>query len=194
MQVGVTGGIGAGKSMVCRIFKVLGIPVYDADSRAKQLMQESGTLRDKIIDSFGVQSYHDGKLNRTHLANLVFSDPKKVQQLNALVHPEVGRDFANWARLHEPRSPYVIKEAALLIESGSFEQLDFLIVVLAPIDLRIERTLNRDPHRDRNQVESIISKQIDDPERIKAADYLLHNDERIPVIQQVLELHQSLIQ
>ena len=195
MQVGITGGIGAGKSLICRIFKILGIPVYDADSRAKQLMQESAELRKKIMDTFGAQSYDaQGKLNRPYLAKLVFSDGQKVQELNALVHPEVGKDFSFWADSKEHKFPYIIKEAALLIESGSYKQLDFLVAVLAPEDLRIERTLKRDPHRDRYQIKSIISKQIGDDQRIKIADAVLYNDEKKPLIQQILALHQSLVQ
>ena len=117
MQVGVTGGIGAGKSLVCRIFRILGIPIYDADTRAKQLMEESTDLRKQIIEAFGPQSYdNSGKLNRSFLAGLVFSDEDKVQQLNALVHPEVGADFLQWAALNQADTPYIIKEAALLIE------------------------------------------------------------------------------
>jgi dephospho-CoA kinase len=195
MQVGITGGIGAGKSLICRIFKILGIPVYDADSRAKQLMQESAELRQKIIDTFGTQSYDaKGKLNRPYLAKLVFSDGQKVQELNALVHPEVAKDFSLWADSREHKFPYIIKEAALLIESGSYKQLDFLVAVLAPEDLRIERTLKRDPYRDRYQIKSIISKQIDDDQRIKIADAVLYNDEQQPLIQQILGLHQRLVQ
>ncbi len=195
MQVGITGGIGAGKSLVGRIFQTLGIPVYDADSRAKQLMEESENLRNGIVAAFGEQSYDDqGRLNRSYLAKVAFSDSNRVQQLNALVHPEVGRDFTSWTRLNESKFPYVIKEAALLIESGSFEQLDLLIVVLAPVELRIERTLKRDQHRDRNQVMSIISNQISDQERVEKADFTLYNDQQNPLIQQILDIHQSLVQ
>lgn len=195
MKVGITGGIGAGKSLICSIFKILGIPVYDADARAKQLMQESAELRQKIVDTFGAQSYDaKGKLNRAYLAKLVFSDGQKVQELNALVHPEVGKDFSIWADSREHKFPYIIKEAALLIESGSYKQLDFLVAVLAPEDLRIERTLKRDPHRDRDQIRSIISKQIGDDQRIEIADAVLYNDEQQPLIQQILALHQSLVQ
>ena len=195
MQVGVTGGIGAGKSLVCRIFRILGIPVYDADTRAKQLMEESTDLRQQIIEAFGSESYDDsGKLNRHYLAALVFSNQEKVQQLNALVHPEVGRDYQKWADLNQADSPYIIKEAALLIESGSYRQLNYLITVVAPADLRIQRVLDRDPHRDRQQIESIIARQITDEERIEKSDVVLFNDEQQPLIQQVLEIHQSLVQ
>jgi dephospho-CoA kinase len=193
--VGVTGGIGAGKSVICRIFSILGIPVYDADTRAKRLMEHSGTLRQKIIDSFGPGSYgKSGNLNRAYLAELVFPDSEKVSKLNQLVHPEVALDYQGWAEARLDKFPYVIKEAALLIESGSYRQLDYLVSVVAPEELRIARTLARDPNRSRQQVESIISQQLQDQQRMERSDRVINNDEQEPLVSQVLELHQFLVQ
>jgi len=158
-------------------------------------MEESGTLRQKIIDSFGPDSYDkSGKLNRAYLAELVFPDSDKVSKLNQLVHPEVARDYRDWAAARLDKFSYVIKEAALLIESGSYRELDYLVSVVAPEDLRIARVLARDPNRSRQQVESIISQQLQDQQRMERSDRLINNDEQEPLISQVLELHQFLVQ
>lgn len=193
MQVGITGGIGAGKSIVCRIFQILGIPVYDADTRARQLMEESPGLREKIITTFGRESYTEsGKLNRPYLAALVFDDHEKVQELNNLVHPQVAVDYREWAAVHESQFPYTIKEAALLIESGSYRELDYLVTVLAPENVRIDRVLNRDPNRKTAQVEAIIQQQTSDRERIEKSDKILYNDDGQPLVRQILDLHHYL--
>ncbi len=194
MEVGITGGIGAGKSMVCKVFATLGIPVYHADSRAKQLMEESASLKEQVKVVFGKNSYHQsGKLNREYLANLVFSDSEKVQKLNKLVHPEVAKDYAYWVEKHEKQFPYLIKEAALLIESGSYKQLDYLVVVLAPVELRIARVIARDRHRERRQVELIISRQLSDQQRKESSDMVLNNDEKQLLVPQILDLHKYLL-
>ena len=144
IQVGITGGIGSGKSVICRIFTSLGIATYDADSRAKILMTTDRILVDQIKKEFGNLSYHrDGSLNKEHLRQS-FSDPLRLKKLNELVHPRVAADYGNWVAQHADDN-YVIKEAALLIESGSADKLDYLIVVYAPKPLRIQRVLNRDP-------------------------------------------------
>ena len=194
MEVGITGGIGAGKSMVCKIFSTLGIPIYDADSRARQLMEESQSLREGIRAAFGDNSYNqEGALNREYLANLVFSDSIKVQELNKLVHPEVAMDYLAWVDIWSSQAPYLVKEAALLIESGSYLKLDYLVTVTAPIDLRITRVLSRDPQRERKQIESIIERQLSDPKRVEISDFVLNNDEKQMLIPQVLQLHSKFI-
>lgn len=194
MQVGVTGGIGSGKSIVCKIFGILGIPIYDADSRAKQLMAEHQQLRRQIITTFGAQSYTDsGTLNRLYLADRVFNNQEELNKLNKLVHPKVGQDYQQWANTHENRNPYIIKEAALLIESGSYAKLDYIITVSAPESLRTNRVIDRDPYRDRQQVESIIASQLPEEKLIAKSHSVLYNDGRQPLIQQILDLHQKLI-
>lgn len=189
--VGITGGIGSGKSTVCEIFKTLGIPVYDADTRAKHLMQHDESLKTEIIQTFGDESYHKGQLNRQYLASKVFRDPDQVAKINALVHPAVTTDFNAWIK--EQQAPYVLKEAALLIESGSYKQLDFLINVFAPINLRIMRVQKRDPQRSLKEIKEIIGKQVSEEKRSELADAIINNDEHELLIPQVLKIHRRLI-
>lgn len=190
-QVGITGGIGSGKSLVCRIFGVLGIPLYDADSRAKILMTTDRILVDQIKKEFGNLSYHpDGSLNREHLRK-AFSNTSELNKLNAIVHPRVAMDYQKWVD-QQIGFKYVIKEAALLLESGSAKELDHLIVVFAPKPLRIQRVLKRDPHRSQLEVENIINNQMDDKEKMALANDVIVNDETCLVIPQVLELHERL--
>lgn len=189
LKIGVTGGIGAGKSVVCKIFSSLGIPVFDADSRAKQLMISEPVLVSKIKASFGENAYTaGGDLNRLFLAELVFEDPEKLKLLNSLVHPVTGLEFEKWTQ-EQNAVPYVIKEAALIFESGSHHKLDAVIAVTAPEELRLRRTVLRDEHRTRKQVEDIISRQLPEEERIKLASYRIVNDEKNLLIPQVIRLH-----
>ncbi|MBS1491454.1 MAG: dephospho-CoA kinase [Bacteroidetes bacterium] len=192
LRVGITGGIGAGKSLVCKIFSVLGAPVYDADMRAKQLMNEDPTLIRQISERFGSECYKNGQLDRDYLSQLVFKNSDLLHHLNQLVHPRVAEDTKQWVALHY-RAPYVIKEAALLIESGAYKELDKLVVVTAPLPLRVQRVLERDSFRSKEQVEQIISRQLPEEEKTKQADYLIHNDESTLVIPQVLKLHKRFI-
>lgn len=189
LQIGITGGIGSGKSLVCKIFQQLGVPVYDADRHAKRLMTTDGILITGIKKEFGDLSYHpDGALNRIYLANHVFNDDKKLALLNSLVHPRVKADYERWVDRHK-QSKYVLKEAALLFESGTNRQLDKIIVVHAPEDLRIKRVLNRDAHRTIEQIKAIVEKQMPENEKLKQADHVIVNDETELVIPQVLKLH-----
>lgn len=189
LKIGVTGGIGAGKSLVCRVFASLGVPVYNADSRAKQLMTSDLTLVGQVKGNFGDSSYtKEGELNRVFLAEQVFADPEKLALLNRLVHPRVGLDFEKWIQEHQ-QAPYVIKEAALIFESGSHKSLDGVVAVSAPVELRIRRTVIRDEHRSRKQVEDIISKQLPEEERLAKAGFKIVNDEKNLLIPQVLKLH-----
>ena len=190
LQIGITGGIGSGKSLICKIFHQLGAPIYDADSHAKELMTTDGILVSDIKKEFGDLSYHtDGVLNRVFLAANVFNDQKKLDTLNKLVHPRVALDYQKWVHEHQAFR-YVIKEAALLFESGSYASLDKIIVVDAPLDLRVKRVLMRDPHRTVEQIKGIVEKQMPEVEKLKRADYIIVNDESQPVIPQVLKLHE----
>lgn len=193
LQIGVTGGIGSGKSVVCKIFAQLGIPVYDADSHAKALMTTDGILVSQIKKEFGDLSYHaDGSLNREWLSQHVFSNEARLEKLNSLVHPRVAVDYENWVGM-QTEVPYVLKEAALLFESGSFRLLDKIIVVSAPEAIRQERVLKRDKHRTVEQFREIVEKQLPEEEKLKRADYIIVNDDVTPVIPQVLKLHQEFI-
>lgn len=189
LQVGITGGIGSGKSLVCRIFLCLGTPVYDADSHAKKLMTTDGILISNIKKEFGDLSYNtDGSLNRKHLSATVFNDTGKLEKLNSLVHPRVAYDYEQWVLRHG-HHPYVLKEAALLYETGSYQQLDKIVVVTAPDELRIERVVRRDPQRSKEQVKAIIKQQMPQVEKVKRADFVVVNDETTLLIPQVLDLH-----
>ncbi|SFU03030.1 dephospho-CoA kinase [Algoriphagus locisalis] len=190
--VGITGGIGSGKSTVAKIFSILGIPIYSADDRAKWLMGNDKQLKTEIRDAFGEEAYDvEGKLNRGFLAQTVFSDPEKVKKINSLVHPAVGKDFMNWAA--EQNTPYVLKEAALIFESGGNKTLDHVINVSSPLKVRISRTLMRDPHRSEEQVNQIINQQLPDEQKNELADFVIKNTDNKLLIPQVLKIHQQLI-
>lgn len=193
LLVGITGGIGAGKSTVAKVFSLLSIPVYSADDRAKWLMAHDEKLKAKIIQAFGSESYsEEGVLNRSFLAEKVFSDANNTAIINGLVHPAVGEDFHRWASEHD--SPYVLKEAALLFESGSYTELDKVINVSSPLKVRIYRVLMRDPQRTLEQVNGIIDKQLPDEEKNELADFVIKNTDNQMVIPQVLKIHQRLLE
>jgi dephospho-CoA kinase len=192
LLVGLTGGIGSGKSTVAKIFSILGIPIYYADVRAKWLMAYNEELKKQILIHFGDKSYTaDGELNRSYLAETVFSDEEKVKTINSLVHPAVKKDFENWASLQN--SPYVLKEAALLFETGSFIDLDKIINVSAPLKIRITRVLLRDLHRTEKQVHDIIDKQMPDEEKNQKSDFVIKNADNKLLIPQVLQIHRELL-
>lgn len=190
LLVGITGGIGAGKSTVAKIFTTLGVPHYDSDARAKYLMTSSPNIQSGLRVLFGDESFVNGKLNRELIAEKSFKDPKLLAQLNELVHPEVGRDFQNWVKENASQK-YLLKEAALIFETGIHKTLDKVILVTAPEDVRIDRVLKRDSHRSKADVQSIISKQMPESEKEKRADVVLRNDDSELLIPQVLELHEQ---
>ncbi|WP_100629089.1 dephospho-CoA kinase [Algoriphagus formosus] len=189
--VGLTGGIASGKSTVAKIFEILGVSVYYADDRAKKLMNEDQELKKQIKTAFGEESYDkNDQLNRPYLAEKVFSDPEKVKIINSLVHPSVGRDFEAWASAQN--GSYVLKEAALIFETGQEKKLDAVINVSSPLKIRIARVLMRDPHRTADQVNHIIDQQLPDEEKNEKADYVIKNKENTLLIPQVLAIHQQL--
>lgn len=192
IKVGLTGGIGAGKSLVSDIFKTLGVPVYYSDVTAKKLMIEHNDLKAGIIRNFGDEAYQGGKLNREYLSKQIFNNEGKRQKIHDLVHPLVQKDYLTWLKRHAD-APYTLKEAALLFEAGTSRDLDKVILVYAPKALRLNRILLRDPHRSLEQVEHIMDKQMSDTKKKKLADYTVINDERKMVIPQVLEIHQNIL-
>ena len=184
MKVGITGGIGSGKSTVCRLFAARGVAVYDSDAAAKRLM--SGPLRGAVEARFGAQAYRDGVLDRRYLAGIVFRDREALQALDAIVHPAVMRDFEAWAEAQQ--GDYVVLESAILFEAGLEKSVDRTVAVLAPEALRIQRTCRRDG-TDAESVRRRIAAQMSEEERIARADYVIVSDDRTPVIPQVLKLH-----
>ena len=191
LKIGLTGGIGSGKTTVAKIFETLGVPVYYADDVAKQLMQEDNVLKQSIINIFGKDSYTtDGKLNRSYLSATVFSNPHQLERLNAIVHPATIQHAEQW--MQQQQAPYVIKEAALIFESGSQSTLDYVIGVYAPQVLRIQRTIKRD-NIDEDKVLQRMQNQIDENIKMRLCDRVIQNDDQTPLIQQVVMLHQELL-
>ena len=190
LLVGITGGIGAGKSIVSKVFEILGIPKYDADSRAKWLMSNDPKLVQAITSLFGAEAYQEDQLNRKHIAAKAFDEKSLLGQLNQLVHPAVGHDFISWAQSQS--TPYILKEAALLFETGSYKDLDKIITVIAPESTRIQRVIKRD-QRTEEQVKAIISNQMSEEEKIAQSDFVVTNDNEHLVIEQVLKIHHTLL-
>lgn len=191
ISVGVTGGIGSGKTTVCKIFASMGIPVYYADYEAKRLMTYDAHLKSKIRDLLGPSAYHrNGRLNRAHVASIVFSDKEKLEALNQLVHPAVRHDAARWTALQTTK--YCLQEAALLVENGSYKQLDRLIVVTAPVQVRIDRVISRD-NSDREAVQRRIENQLPESKKVAVADFVIDNGGKQSLIQQIWEIHKQLI-
>ncbi|OSZ80041.1 dephospho-CoA kinase [Chitinophagaceae bacterium IBVUCB2] len=185
IKVGLTGGIGSGKTTVASIFEKLGIPVYYADDAARRLMNDNPELKSLIIKHFGDESYKHGELNRKYIASIVFNDKEKLELLNSLTHPITMQDALVW--MNEQTTPYVIKEAALLFESGAAEQLDYIIGVYAPQHIRVKRVMNRD----KTSIEEVmkrITRQIDEEMKMKLCDFVITNNDQQLVIPQVLEL------
>ena len=170
--IGLTGGIGTGKTMVAEYFKSLGIPVYIADKEARQLMTSENIINE-LSNEFGKEILENGILNREKLAQLVFNNPKKLQKLNSIVHPEVKKHFDNWVEKHK-NYPFVVKEAAILFESGSYKYCDTIITVTAPLETRLQRVMKRDK-TDRESVLKRIENQWTDEERIAKSNYVIHN-------------------
>ena len=186
--IGLTGGIGSGKTTVANLFESLGIPVFNADDAAKQLMQNSSIIKNQLIQQFGDKVYEQGQLNRSYLASIVFADPEKLAILNAIVHPVTIQAALDWAQ--QQTSPYVIKEAALIFESNASEGLDFVIGVTAPLALRIERVMKRDQCT-QAEVEKRMQHQISDAIKMKLCDKVIVNDDIQLITPQVMAIHEA---
>lgn len=191
LKIGITGGIGSGKSTVARVFGLLGVPLYNADDAAKKLMNENPVIREKLIATFGSNTYTEtGTLNRPWVANKVFSNPEKLQQLNKIVHPIVIQHGIDW--MAAQTAPITMKEAAIFFESGSAAGLDYIIGVFAPEELRIKRVMGRDGIT-RQEVLSRMSRQLDEDIKMKLCDFVIVNDDQQLVVPQVLSLHEQLL-
>jgi dephospho-CoA kinase len=187
--IGLTGGIGSGKSTVAKIFAQLGIPVLDADATAKAIMNEDHSVKTKLIELFGEDAYKENQLNRPYIAQLVFEDAFKLQQLNAIIHPITIQYAKDWAS--KQLAPYVIKEAALFFESGSSEGVEKIIGVTAPKHIRIQRVMQRDQIT-REDVIKRMEHQLEDSLKMKLCDWVIQNDDMHLLIPQILAIHQEI--
>ncbi len=191
IKVGITGAMGSGKSTVCRIFATLHVPVYDADERARWLMEHDEALKTRLQETFGAGIYQEGKLLRKKLAALVFDNDERLQELNALVHPRVREDALQWMNKRK-NYPYVIREAALLFESGSDRDLDRIITVTAPLELRLERIKARDG-TPREDALKRMARQWPESEKVKRSQYVIVNDGRQLLVPQVMHIHGKIL-
>lgn len=190
MIVGLTGGIGAGKTTVAKIFESLRIPVYEADLHSKTLIDTDLELQSRLSDLLGADIVVDGKIDRPKMASLIFNNKELLASVNAIIHPAVGLHFKNW--VSEQSSPYLIKEAAILFESGSYKSCDKVVTVTAPEEMRIERVMKRN-NISREEVLVRINKQWPEQKKIDLADFVIYNDHKASLINQVLEVHENLI-
>ncbi|MFH1320820.1 MAG: dephospho-CoA kinase [Bacteroidota bacterium] len=192
-KVGVTGGIGSGKTIVCGVFEQLDVPVYSADSAAKNLITSDKNVTIKIKKLFGSKIYSkNGDLYTRKLAEIVFNDKKSLQKLNSIIHPAVKLHFSDWLK-DNTQSSYIIKEAAILFESDSYKDLDAVIIVVAPIELKIKRVMERDGVS-REAVMQRMKNQMSDQQKISISDYVIYNDGTRLLLPQILEIHDDLLQ
>ncbi len=190
MKLGITGGIGSGKTSVCRVFNVLGIPVFSADPEAKEVMDNDSTIKREINEIAGKNIYPGGQLNRIELASLIFNDKNLLEKVNSLVHPVVFDNFMHWAE--KQTAPYVIMEAAILFESGAYNLVDRVATIVAPLEERISRVTQRN-ELTRDQVMERIKNQMTDKERIKMSDYVINNSENDMIIPVILRINEDLL-
>jgi dephospho-CoA kinase len=192
LKVGITGGIGSGKTLVCRVFELLKVPVYYADDEARKLINQHPIIQKQLKDCFGVEIYlHENALDRKKMAGIVFHDKTALKKLNSIVHPVVRQHFSQWLEQH-PNAPYVVQEAAILFESGLYKKLDEVIVVDAPLELRIQRVMQRD-QVGREDVLARIQNQMPEKEKMALADFVIHNDGERLLLPQILSVHHRLI-
>ncbi len=189
LHVGITGGIGSGKSIVCQVFESLGVPVFNADNAARYLMEHDAVIKQGVIDILGPDVYRNGKLDKGKISTAIFNAPEKLTQFNALIHPATIAYSRAW--MQQQTTPYVLKEAAILFESGTDKELDYIIGVAAPQELRIKRVIARSGHT-REKVLAIIASQMDENEKMARCNSIITNDDLQPVIPQVLALHKAL--
>lgn len=190
IKVGITGGIGSGKSTACKVFSFLGIPVFEADIVAKQLMNTNPEIRSKLIDLFGTSVYlPDHTIDRKYLAGIVFNDASLLAQLSKIVHPEVHKSFENWYR--NQRSPYILHESAILFETGFYKLMDKSIAVVANENQRIERVMKRDKIT-HELVKQRIKNQLNDEDKIKLADFVIGNNDNELIIPQIVDIDKKI--
>ena len=191
LKIGLTGGIGSGKTTIAKIFELLKVPVYYADEASKRLYHTDKELMASLKEHFGGDIYTNEELNRSKLAEIVFDNPEKLALLNSLVHPVTIKDAEEW--MQQQTTPYIIKEAALLFEAGSASELDYIIGVSAPQELRIQRVMERDKTT-KEAVLNRMKRQMDEEQKMSLCDFIINNDEQELVIPQVLKLHEKFLQ
>ncbi len=190
IKLGITGGIGSGKSLVCKVFSTFGIPVFNADIEARKAMNSDAELKNELIKTFGPDIYAGSEINKAKMAQLVFNDANTRQQVNNIIHPAVRRIFLAWVSKHKDY-PLLIQEAAILFESGAYKLLDKSMVVYAPEEIRIQRVIQRDDHS-RERVKKIMQQQMPEDEKLKRADFILNNYNDYMIIPQVLTIMANL--
>ena len=190
MKLGITGGIGSGKTSVCRVFNVLGIPVFSADPEARKIMENDIDIKNEINAIVGKDIYPEGHLDRMELASLIFNNKKLLEKVNSLVHPVVFNNFIRWTE--KQMAPYVIMEAAILFESGGYKLVDRVATIVAPVEERISRVTQRNM-LNRHQVMERIKNQMTDEERISMSDYIIHNSENDMIIPVILDINKDLL-
>jgi len=191
LRVGITGGIGSGKTTVCSIFEKLGAPVYYADLKAKELVNTNLELQNKITLAFGHNSFIEGAYNRAFIASIVFSDKEKLKLLNSIIHPFVLNDWGKFCQQYANKT-YVLKEAAIMLETESKNSVDYIVLVHSPMELRVQRIQERDGVS-KSEIEARINAQMSEDEKLKLADSVIRNDQKHSLIEQVLTLHQKFI-
>ena len=190
--IGITGGIGAGKSTVSTICKHLGFKVYNSDQRAKEIVSEESIIKKKLISFFGNNIYKNGVLDRKFLSDKIFNDKSSLEQINSIIHPAVKKDFNSWV-INNSNEKILFKESALLLESGAYKELDKIILIVSDKNLRVSRVLNRDQNRSKKEIESIIDKQIDEVDAIKYADIVIDNNHKKMLLPSVIKEIEKLI-
>ena len=190
--IGITGGIGAGKSTVSTICKHLGFKVYNSDQRAKEIVSEDPIIKKKLISFFGNNIYKNGVLDRKFLSDKIFNDKSSLEQINSIIHPAVKKDFNSWV-INNSNEKILFKESALLLESGAYKELDKIILIVSDKNLRVSRVLNRDQKRSKKEIESIIDKQIDEVDAIKYADIVIDNNHKKMLLPSVIKEIEKLI-
>ncbi|CAM3488719.1 dephospho-CoA kinase [Zobellia roscoffensis] len=191
IKVGLTGGIGSGKTTVAKMFQELGVPCYNSDEQAKYLMQKSPQLIREIKGLLGDEAYVSGELDRAYISQQVFNNKELLEKLNAIVHPAVRRDFVNWA--NQQKSDYVIQEAAIIFEIGSQDFYDCIVLVTAPKEIRIDRVMKRDASSTAESIETRMKNQWDDTKKIEASNYVIQNDNIEQTKVQVLDVHRDIL-
>lgn len=190
VKIGVTGGIGSGKTIVCEVLRLHGIPVYDADLEAKKLNDTSPVVREKLIEAFGSDLYRNNILDRKKLAQLIFNNEENLRKTNSIIHPELAKHFKEWVE-HRKHHPVIAIDAAVLFEAGFHSLVDKTIVVLAPLETRIERAVKRG-NLTQDQITARANSQMNDDEKVKLADFVIYNDGNHSLIKQVSRINQAL--